>query len=74
MFLHPKDLLHLAWTSKELNRLFTSRQTLNVWKATLADVPDLPPCPEDLTLLEYVRLMFEDICTVSEILTFRYRH
>ncbi|KAI0083912.1 hypothetical protein BDY19DRAFT_611129 [Irpex rosettiformis] len=62
--LHPRDLLHLARSSKVLRKFFMSRNSTLAWKAarlTLID-PLLPPCPNDLSEPAYANLMFDTHC------------
>lgn len=67
MYLHPKDLLTLARSSKDLRSLFLSRTTLFLWKAARSNVPDMPPCPEDMSEPAYASLMFDTHCSVRHI-------
>ncbi|KAI0768938.1 hypothetical protein BC629DRAFT_806777 [Irpex lacteus] len=63
VYLHPKDLLTLARSSKDLRSLFLSRTTLFLWKAARSNVPDMPPCPEDMSEPAYASLMFDTHCS-----------
>ncbi|KAI0698460.1 hypothetical protein BC835DRAFT_653701 [Cytidiella melzeri] len=60
--LHPKDLLNLARTTKDLRKFFMGRNSLTFWKAAQLNIPDLPPCPTDLTEPAYANLMFDAHC------------
>ncbi|KAF8186280.1 hypothetical protein BJ912DRAFT_468674 [Pholiota molesta] len=61
-YLEPLDLLTLARLSKEFRALFMSRSSLFIWRRVLGEVPDLPPCPQDLSEPQYASLMFEKFC------------
>ncbi|KDQ62076.1 hypothetical protein JAAARDRAFT_170240 [Jaapia argillacea MUCL 33604] len=60
--LMPMDLLRLSWTSKTLRSTLMSRSARSVWKQVLGNVPDLPPCPSDLTEAQYALLAFYPHC------------
>ncbi|KAI0738742.1 hypothetical protein BC629DRAFT_1300122 [Irpex lacteus] len=61
----PRDLLHLARTSKSLRSFFMSRSSRSMWKSACTNVPGLPPCPSDLSEPAYANLMFDAHCHVS---------
>lgn len=65
-FLHPKDMLHLSRTSKGLRQIFMSRHSLGVWRAVLASLDGLPPCPDDLSEPAYASLIFDQYCHVCD--------
>ncbi|KAI0768946.1 hypothetical protein BC629DRAFT_808024 [Irpex lacteus] len=58
----PRDLLHLARTSKALRAFFMSRSSQSMWKSACANVPGLPPCPSDLSEPAYANLVFDAHC------------
>ncbi|KAI0088544.1 hypothetical protein BDY19DRAFT_993936 [Irpex rosettiformis] len=62
--LHPRDLLHLARSSKDLRDFFMSRNSALFWKAARLALtsPCLPPCPTDLSEPAYANLMFDSHC------------
>ena len=66
--LHPKDILNLSRASKDLRTFFLSRNSMSIWKVALANLPDLPPCPDDLSEPAYVNLMFSLQCHVCRLL------
>ncbi|KAI0792950.1 hypothetical protein BC629DRAFT_1592873 [Irpex lacteus] len=61
--LHPKDILHLARATRQLRQYFMSRRAVSVWKAALANLPGVPPCPEDLSEPAFCGLLFEQHCS-----------
>jgi hypothetical protein len=63
--LHPLDLLQLSRVSADFRAIFTSRSALYMWTAARRNVPLLPDCPDDLSEMEYARLMFETDCEVN---------
>jgi hypothetical protein len=63
--LHPFDILRLSRTTKMFRRMLLSVSSRSIWATALADVPDMPPCPDDLTEPQYTRLAFENVCHVS---------
>ncbi|KAF8958278.1 hypothetical protein BDZ97DRAFT_1762293 [Flammula alnicola] len=60
--LMPVDILYLSRTTKELRRLLLHRSATFVWKAALENVPELPACPEDLSLPFWTNLVFDSHC------------
>ena len=64
----PLDILHLTRTTKVLRSTLLHRSAISVWKASLSNVPNLPPCPEDLSLPFYISLLFDSHCHVRSIL------
>lgn len=58
----PRDLLSLARVNKAFRFQFMSRRARLVWRASLENVPGLPPCPPDLTEPQYASLLFENYC------------
>ncbi|KAF9551255.1 hypothetical protein CPC08DRAFT_768752 [Agrocybe pediades] len=62
--LDPLDLIHLSWTTKAFRALLLSKNADSnaIWKASIANVPRFPPCPEDLSEPKYAHLAFVNIC------------
>ncbi|KAK0466091.1 uncharacterized protein EV420DRAFT_1326502 [Desarmillaria tabescens] len=60
--LNPLDLLYLTRTTKEFRRVLTHRSSTTVWKSSLANVPGLPPCPEDMSHPAWSSLVFDHFC------------
>ncbi|KII83119.1 hypothetical protein PLICRDRAFT_33063 [Plicaturopsis crispa FD-325 SS-3] len=62
--LEPRDLYNLAYVNKELSGLLLNKSSSSnaIWKRALART-GLPPCPDDLTLPAYTRLVFFNKCT-----------
>ncbi|KAK0500900.1 hypothetical protein EDD18DRAFT_1146486 [Armillaria luteobubalina] len=60
--LHPLDLLHLTRTTKEFRRVLSHRSSMTVWKSSLANVPRLPMCPEDMSHPAWISLVFDHFC------------
>ncbi|KAF9481490.1 hypothetical protein BDN70DRAFT_803339 [Pholiota conissans] len=63
--LEPRDLLHIARTTKSLRSLLMSRSSVTVWKSARSNIFGLPDCPDDLSEPQYAALMFVKRCTVS---------
>ena len=66
---HPRDLLHISWTSKVLNRFLTSKSSRHVWQASFKTVPEEeqpPPCPSEMTEMAYTNLVYGRYCMVCE--------
>ena len=64
-FMHPRDLLNLARTSKSFRALLMSRSSQAFWKASIEGVDGLPKCPPYLSEPAYVNLLFLPHCHVS---------
>ncbi|RDB29356.1 hypothetical protein Hypma_016115 [Hypsizygus marmoreus] len=60
--LRPYDLLKLSRMTKEFRSMLMHKSSLSVWKAALAQVPDLPPCPPGMTEPQWVNLVFDPHC------------
>ncbi|KAF9471388.1 hypothetical protein BDN70DRAFT_998639 [Pholiota conissans] len=58
----PLSILRLSRTTKDLRELLLHRSSSYVWKAALSSVPDLPPCPDDLSLPFWTHLVFDHHC------------
>lgn len=65
--LHPQDLLHFARLTKAFQRLLMRRSAQRLWVATLKNVPDLPPKPDDMCEPAWVNLLFSHYCHVCSI-------
>ncbi|KDQ59952.1 hypothetical protein JAAARDRAFT_637505 [Jaapia argillacea MUCL 33604] len=60
--LHPKDLLHLTWTSKAFHKILAHCSSKWLWKQARRNVENLPECPSYLTEPQYARLFFDPHC------------
>ncbi|KAG8927602.1 hypothetical protein FRC00_002033 [Tulasnella sp. 408] len=61
-YLDPYDLRRLALTSKRLWDVLMTKEARHIWKTSLASVPDLPECPNDLNEPQYVCLLYSSEC------------
>ncbi|KAI0721702.1 hypothetical protein C8T65DRAFT_630946 [Cerioporus squamosus] len=61
-FMHPRDLLNLARTSKPFRALLMSRSSISMWRASIQGVEDLPKCPSYMSEPAYVNLLFFPHC------------
>lgn len=59
------DLLNLSRTSKSFRTFLMARSAVPLWRAARNNVPDLPPCPDDLSEPAYANLVFDTHCSVS---------
>jgi hypothetical protein len=64
-FLDPLDVLRLSRTTKRLRVILTPPTARQIWIAVLANVPDCPPVPREMTELAWVHLVFKHVCHVS---------
>ncbi|RDX56849.1 hypothetical protein OH76DRAFT_1395991 [Lentinus brumalis] len=61
-FMHPRDLLNLARTSKSFRALLMSRSSHAMWRASIEGVEGLPKCPPYMSEPEYINLLFFPHC------------
>ncbi|KAF9058307.1 hypothetical protein BDP27DRAFT_1241575, partial [Rhodocollybia butyracea] len=71
--LGPRDLLHLAWTSKDLRGMLMSKKAECIWREARKTIVGLPPRPRDLNEPEYARLAFDPYCHVSCVFYWEFR-
>ncbi|KAH9920181.1 hypothetical protein B0H21DRAFT_815478 [Amylocystis lapponica] len=62
VYLHPRDLLNLARTSKALRKYLMSRDFAFIWKAARRLIENFPECPSYLSEPAYVNLAFFNHC------------
>ncbi|KDQ06976.1 hypothetical protein BOTBODRAFT_39212 [Botryobasidium botryosum FD-172 SS1] len=60
--LYPLDLLNLSYTTKAFRNILFRRSAATIWRASLAQVPGLPECPDDLNEPQYANLAFGNSC------------
>ncbi|KAI0643254.1 hypothetical protein C8Q79DRAFT_915732, partial [Trametes meyenii] len=60
--LRPVDLLQVSRTNKILRVALLSRSNRRLWSAALTRIPDLPPCPDDISEPCYTALIFDSYC------------
>ncbi|KAI0041814.1 hypothetical protein FA95DRAFT_1526125 [Auriscalpium vulgare] len=56
--LPPADLIQLTRVSKAFRKILLTRRVSWLWKASYALDPNVPPCPEDMTLPAWAHLLF----------------
>ncbi|KAM5534513.1 hypothetical protein V8D89_011845 [Ganoderma adspersum] len=62
-FLHPKDLLNLARTSKAFRSFFLNRaSSISIWKTSLRGVEGLPEKPEFISEPALAHFLFNSVC------------
>ena len=64
-FMHPRDLLNLARTSKPFRAFLMSRSAKSVWRASMERIEGLPKCPSHMAEPAFVNLLFFSHCHVS---------
>jgi hypothetical protein len=68
---NPETLLALSRTSKRLRAILTSHSACGVWAACLVnyqnniDVEHFHLCPNDLNEIQYLALLYDQICSVG---------
>ncbi|KAJ7657980.1 hypothetical protein B0H17DRAFT_1097534 [Mycena rosella] len=64
--LQPLDLLRLSRTSKEFRRLLMHRSSVTIWRSSLNNVPNLPPCAPGMTEPQWASLVFDATCHICQ--------
>lgn len=62
--LHPYDLLKLARTTRDFRRTLMHRSSVATWRASFAEVADLPECPAGMAEPAWANLVFWPHCHV----------
>ena len=65
-FIHPRDLLNLARTTKAFRSFLMNPSAQPLWKASMARVDNLPTCPTYMTEPQFINLLFFSHCHVSQ--------
>ncbi|RPD57601.1 hypothetical protein L226DRAFT_610638 [Lentinus tigrinus ALCF2SS1-7] len=61
-FLHPRDLLNLARTTREFRDFLMSRDAISFWKASRKQVEGLPDPPPGVSEPAYANFLFFNYC------------
>ncbi|KAG8682670.1 hypothetical protein FRC09_016621, partial [Ceratobasidium sp. 395] len=61
--LSPGDLIALARSNKFFNNMLLQRSAIQMWRRAEANVPELPPCPPDMSEPQYAALLFSKHCS-----------
>ncbi|KAJ7897220.1 hypothetical protein B0H14DRAFT_2312791, partial [Mycena olivaceomarginata] len=61
----PLDVLRLSRTSKEFRELLMHKSSRSIWRSSLNNVKDLPPCPPNMTEPQWISLVFDHVCQVG---------
>ncbi len=64
-FLHPRDLLNLARTTKDFRAFLMSRNAAKFWERARMQVEDIPDKPAHLSEPAYANLLFFTHCHVG---------
>ncbi|KAJ7762849.1 hypothetical protein DFH07DRAFT_956747 [Mycena maculata] len=64
LYLVPEDVLRLSRLCKALRSFLTQKDSRHIWKQAFANLngPTLPPCPPNLTEVQYAHLVFSNDC------------
>ncbi|KAG8724277.1 hypothetical protein FRC09_020487 [Ceratobasidium sp. 395] len=63
VYLHPVDLVYLSRTSKFFRNILMNRASAYIWRSAGLNVQNLPPCPKDISELQYAALSFTESCS-----------
>lgn len=55
----------LARSNKFFWNLLMHRSAIHIWHGVMRNVPDLPPCPPDMSEPQYLALIYSRNCSVS---------
>ncbi|CDO76819.1 hypothetical protein BN946_scf185033.g16 [Trametes cinnabarina] len=61
-YLHPKDLLNLARTSKAFREFLLNKRNVHMWRIARKRDQDIPPIPPFLSEPAYAHLLFSAYC------------
>jgi hypothetical protein len=64
-YLHPRDLLYLARTSKSLRAILMTKNARHIWAVSLGNIKRLPGCFEDMSEPQYAAFLFEQVCSAK---------
>ena len=70
-FMHPRDLLNLARTTRDFRTLLMSKRSASFWKEARSQVEGLPKPPYYLSEPAYANVAFMAHCSVSNTLDHR---
>ncbi|KAJ6520163.1 hypothetical protein C8R45DRAFT_51161 [Mycena sanguinolenta] len=62
--LHPLDVLRLSRTSKEFRELLMHKSARPIWRSSLNNVEDMPPCPPHMNEVQWTSLAFDATCQI----------
>ncbi|KAG8732742.1 hypothetical protein FRC11_011165 [Ceratobasidium sp. 423] len=62
--LSPTDIISLSRSNKFFRGILMQRSAGHIWRTALQNVPDLPPCPNDLCEPQYAALLFTKYCSL----------
>ncbi|RDX45734.1 hypothetical protein OH76DRAFT_1357290, partial [Lentinus brumalis] len=60
--MHPLDIIQLSLASRSLRTILTLRQSRVTWLRASNAIPELPPCPDDMSEIRYAMLVFGVHC------------
>ncbi|KAF9461968.1 hypothetical protein BDZ94DRAFT_1220801 [Collybia nuda] len=58
----PQDILHLSRLTKEFRNLILAKSARPIWKDAFANIPELPMCPQEMSLPAWADLVFGSHC------------
>ncbi|CAE6399474.1 unnamed protein product [Rhizoctonia solani] len=61
----PVDLIMLSRVNKFFRELFMDKRSAGIWRSALQNLPELPPCPDDVSEPQYVAMIFTKRCSVG---------
>jgi hypothetical protein len=67
-YLHPRDLLHVARTSKILRAVLMTKNACHIWTVSFRNLEGLPECPDFMSGPQYAAFLFELVCSVKVLL------
>ncbi|KAF8284513.1 hypothetical protein DL93DRAFT_2041195, partial [Clavulina sp. PMI_390] len=61
--LHPFDLLHLSWASKELRAIIMTKNARHMWVGSFSNLSPIPKCPPTMNEPQFAAFLFDAICS-----------
>ncbi|EUC59870.1 hypothetical protein RSOL_327680 [Rhizoctonia solani AG-3 Rhs1AP] len=63
-FLLPNDIISLARSNKLLRSIFMSRSSISIWRNSMKNVENIPPCPKGVSEPYYLAFLFTKECSL----------
>ncbi|CAE6422120.1 unnamed protein product [Rhizoctonia solani] len=64
LFLLPNDIISLARSNKLLRSIFMSRSSISIWRNSMKNVENIPPCPKGVSEPYYLAFLFTKECSL----------
>ncbi|CAE7148460.1 unnamed protein product, partial [Rhizoctonia solani] len=62
-YVHPLDLIMLARVNKFFRELLMDKRSALIWRSSRGNMPELPPCPDEVSEPQYAAMIFAKRCS-----------